>query len=789
VSSIARWKRLFESVERRPAAIGEETPAATPADREVRDALGLGGRRGRAGEAATHAVAPPGTDLRVNQGRFFVYRYDPEERQPKPHDVDDKHADLEADDEEITFPLPPLPRNIRPGRDYFVVEVVFTLPLPGLPFLNWRALIELETNTVLYLRALIAGVNGLVFTYDPITSTGVLTNTAASSNAVLNPLRDDVGLVDLNGPVAGTQSLGGTHVLVSDDDAPTIPPPTEPASTDFDFLARTNDFAAVSAYYHANNLFDVLEGLGFNLATYFDGTAFPVHVDHRASIGTVDGIEVNAFCSGDATGDGIGLVGYCLADLTDTGNPLGRAVDKYVHWHETGGHGILWDHVNSPNFGFAHSAGDGLAALQNDPESQLRELGLVERFRYAPFRPIRWMNRDVTTSWGWGGTSDTGGYNSEEILATSHFRIYRSIGGDSDNLGRRWFASRVMTYLIVRAVGDLTPMTNPANALAWCNRLMATDLLDWTSEGLAGGAYNKVIRWSFERQGLYQPPGAPTPVTTAGAPPDVDVYIDDGRAGEYQYQPVHWQNMSIWNRNAADGLAGHQPAIDGQTNYAYVKIKNRGTLAAANVTVKGYHSLPGAGLTWPDDFTAMSPASGLVAASVPANSAGEVTVGPFEWEPNINVYGHDCVLMIASVAGDPSNVDNLSAGETLAEWRLVPNDNNIGQRNVQVVPGGGGMEGLLAGLDDHVFLAGNTFMRRATMQLKVALPELLQAKRWQLRFQGLAVVRRQLRHRGVDQLARLLADEDDLLATADPLDRDVGVDLFHGSHAARPCPQ
>lgn len=744
--TIARWRRLFEGIERRPAAIGEETPAAAPADREVREALGLTGRRGRGGEAATTA-APSGAGLRVNRGRFFVYRYDPEQRQPPQVDVGDKKPDLESDGIALTFPLPPVPRTIRPGADYFVAEVLFTLPLAGIPSLNWRALIELETNTVLYLRALIAGVNALVFTYDPITSTGVLTNTAASSNAVLNPLRDDVTLVDLNGPVAGTQSLGGTHVVVSDDDAPDVDPPTEPTGTDFDYQARTNDFGAVSAYYHANNLFDLIEDLGFNLATYFDGTAFPVHVDHRASWGDPGGIEVNAFCSGDAGGDGIGLVGYCLADLTDTANPLGRAVDKYVHWHEICGHGILWDHVDSPNFGFAHSAGDGLAALQNDPESQLRELNLVERFRYAPFRPIRWMNRDVA-GWAWGGANDAAftatdpqGYSAEQILATCHFRIYRSIGGDSSNLGRRWFASRVLTYLILRAVGDLTPMTNPANALAWCNRLMATDLLDWTSEGLSGGAYNKVIRWSFEEQGLFQPPGAPTPVTTAGAPPNVDVYVDDGRGGEYPYQPVHWNTTSIWNRNAADGLPGHQPAIEGQTNYAYVKIKNRGMLAAANVTVKGYHSLPGAGLTWPDDFTAMSPAAGLVAGSVAANSAAEVTLGPFEWQPNINAYGHDCVLMIASVAGDPSNVDNFAPGETIAEWRLVPNDNNIGQRNVQVVPGGGGMEGLMQGLDDHVFFAGNTFIRRATMQLQVELPELLRAGGWQLRFQGLATNR------------------------------------------------
>jgi hypothetical protein len=728
---IGRWREVFRAIERRRVAVGEETPAATPADRAIRQALGL--TRARR-EAVMTALVRDAARLRVNRGRFFVYRYDPEQRQPK-RAGDDRSADLEQDEVEPTFPLPPVPETIRPGGDYLVAEVLFTLPFAGFEKLNWRVLVEVETNAVLYLRALIAGVNGLVFTYDPITSTGDLTKTPDQPNAVLNPLRDDVELQNLNGPVR-VQSLIGSRVQVIDDEAPNIASPTQLAGNDFDYDARTNEFAATNAYYHPDELFSVIADLGFPLAIYFDGTSFPIHVDHRGGGGT--GLMIQAFCHGDAQGDGIGLVSYCLSDLTDTANPLGRAVDKWSTWHEIGGHGILWDHVEWPYFGFAHSAGDGLAGLQNDPESLLREKKMVERFQYAPFvAPDRWMNRDVAAGWGWGGVNDTGGYDSEQILATCHFRIYRSIGGDSDDLARRWFASRVMTYLILRSVGDLMPMTNPSNPLAWCNRLMADDLLDWTSEGLSGGAYNKVIRWAFEKQGLFQPPGAPTPVTTAGAPPAVDVYIDDGRGGEYPYQPVHWNNLSIWNRNAPDYLSGHQPAIEGTTNYAYVKVKNRGTMVATNVTVKGFHSLPGAGLTWPTDFVAMTPAAGLTAASVPANSAGEVMLGPFEWVPNTNAYGHDCVLMIASVSGDPSNVDNFIPGETIAEWRLVPNDNNVGQRNVQLVPGGGEMEGLIRGLHDRVFFAGNTFPRRATMQLQVRLPDLLRSAGWQLRFRGI----------------------------------------------------
>jgi zinc metalloprotease ZmpB len=141
----------------------------------------------------------------------------------------------------------------------------------------------------------------------------------------------------------------------------------------------------------------------------------------------------------------------------------------------------------------------------------------------------------------------------------------------------------------------------------------------------------------------------------------------------------------------------------------YGKVKNRGTSAANNVTVRSYHSQPGAGLTWPNDFVEMSPVGGLTILSIGANNSQEITVGSFEWTPNINAYGHDCMLMIASVAGDPSNIDNFTGTETIAEWWLVPNDNNVGQRNVTIVPGGGGAEALTASLDGAFFIAGNSF--------------------------------------------------------------------------------
>ncbi len=708
-------------------------------------------------------------DAMLRRGRFFIYRYRAEDRVPK----QEQRAGLgEAVEFQPTLPLPPVPDRIIDGRHYLVVELVFRL---GKKPLDWKALVEVETGAILWLRAMTACVQGRIFPYDPKTATGVLGNTPDSTNATLNPLRVWQTLQNLNGPVAGTQSLAGTNVTLADDDAPTVAAPTEATGTDFDYNARTNNFAAVNAYHHADNIFAVIEDLGFTLSSYFDGTVFPVHVDHRASFLTADGIEVNAFCNGDAggaSGDGIGLVGYCLSDETGvadtTTNPLGRSVDKWVHWHEIGGHGILYDHVSGPNFGFAHSAGDSLAAFQNDPESQLR--GVTQRFQYAPFRDWpagsdRWFNRTVAAGWGFGGTEDTGGYKTEQIIATTLFRVYQAIGGDAAQVNKRWHASRVATYLVLQAVGKLMPGANANSATDLYNKLKDADADDWTSEGLAGGAYHKVIRWSFEKQGLF-----------SGNPPAVDLYIDDGRGGEYQYQAVHWANQSVWNRVAADGVYGHEPGQAGVASHAYVRVKNRGSTDATG-TVTLWHCLPGAGLTWPTDFVQIGTA--MTTGNVQANNGNIAVVGPFTWTPNVNAYGHDCLIAVVETAQDPSNVSNFNTTDTIAEWRLVPHDNNVGQRNVQLGSGESG-EAFAEALDGAFFLVGNPFNRTAHMTIEVTMPEVLEARGWSLGFAGLAAGGFRLEpgaKRRMDLQLTRGADfvADDVRATAD---RDITVHVL-----------
>ena len=115
-----------------------------------------------------------------------------------------------------------------------------------------------------------------------------------------------------------------------------------------------------------------------------------------------------------------------------------------------------------------------------------------------------------------------------------------------------------------------------------------------------------------------------------------------------------------------------------------MKIKNRGSEAATNVVVRAFHSRSAAGRHFPDDWQSMTTAQ-LAAANVPPKASGEILVGPFEWVPA--PAGHDCMLMVASATGDPSNIHNFNVGDSSADWRLVPHDNNIALRSVFSVTG------------------------------------------------------------------------------------------------------
>ena len=646
--------------------------------------------------------------------RQVIYRYEPEQRE-EPHDHESGGC-IGADDVHVPDLPPPTIDGLAKGQHYVCDEVLFAAgrreeeePV------NWRALVEPQSGNVLYLRALVACATGMVFVKDPQTQ-GATTASGASSSAELNPLRSSVALPGL--APTSPQMLSGEFVEIAETSDPVIAAPTVPTpASAFNYDARTDDFSAVNAYFHCDRLFRTMQDYGFDVAAYFDGTVFPVPVDHRAL-----GNAVNAQAPGTTTGTGLRELRFALLQA---GQPLGMATSNRVVWHEFG-HALLWDHVSSPNFGFAHSAGDSLAAILNDP-------GSLEPDRFDTFpwvqeaTPIgRRHDRTVAAGWAWFGSNYNTQYNGEQILSSTMFRFYRSIGGDSSWLPTQTRAAEASAFLIFKGIGLLTS-TTPFPEI-FVDSLQTADLTTPSFRGIAGGALHKVLRWSFEKQGLFQPgaaPGQGNDVQTEGNPPEVDVYIDDGRGGEYPYLANHWSCRDVWVRRDADGGLNHQQPIVNQTNYAYVRVKNRGTQTAYGVRVDAYHAIPGSGLAFPDDWTPMATAT--LPASGPIAQGAETIVGPFAFVPT--EVGHECLMAIASADGDPANDTTITG--TIPESRFVPFDNNVAQRNVNpVLPS---VKWLARYFREHLLVVRNPYREVKVATVQVKLPRFMRRLGWELR--------------------------------------------------------
>ena len=679
------------------------------------------GERGKGGKGKGREIALKAADLRKRLGfsipkmkngriaRQVIYRYEPDARIEK---SDDGGFGPEA----ILPDLPPLPKGTRPGAHYITDEILFEAPATEAGAMaHWRALVEPETGAVLFLRAHVAGATGMVYERDPQTQSGAAV-TAASSNAALNPFRSSVTLEGL--AAATPQPLSGEYVEITDLVNPTVAPPegAGPAAA-FDHDVTDDDFAAVNAYYHCDRLFRTMEEYGFDISNYFAGTSFPVPVDHRG-----EGGGRNAHCFGNASGDGIGSMTFGLLSM---GDPVGIATSNRVVWHEFG-HGLLWDHVSSPNFGFAHSAGDAMAAIFNDPGSAAPDRGLTFPWVDASSGFTRRHDRTVADGWAWFGPQYNAGYNGEQVLSSTLFRIYRSLGGDSSSLARQERAAELATYLIFKGCGLLTATSNLPEVFETAMEDADRTTLDF--KGIPGGTLHKVVRWGFEKQGLFQPAAAPgqgNTVTSEGNPPDVDVYIDDGRGGEYEYLANHWSCQDMWVRHAPDGGLIHEQPLVGLTNYMYVRVKNRGLQDAQNVSVDAYHCLPGSGLSFPDDWMAMD--TPTLPAAGPIPPGGETIVGPFAFVPS--QVGHECLLAVASADDDPANDTTITG--TVPEHRLVPFDNNIAQRNVHpVYPA---FRWILEFLREHPLWIRNPFRWPVVCRIEIELPRFLRRLGWEMK--------------------------------------------------------
>jgi hypothetical protein len=507
--------------------------------------------------------------------------------------------------------------------------------------------------------------------------------------------------------------------------------------------ARTNSFAAVSGYQHARELFDTMRSYGLEPLEYFRLAAWPLRVRYRAAIRPgpgKDGKTVNAQVDYDPPGGNIVLTPwnpawlkplqarFALADLRRSASrrePLGLATDRRWSWHEYS-HVLLAATTGALELRFAHSVGDALAAIMCDPESALtRPLPPEVASRPAIHRRMRWLtfpwvyvnrrhDRSVFYGWSWcgryhrpaqfttgGSHGPRKGYQSEQILSTSLFRLYRAIGGDTsvdlqstpDRAARRRAADYAV-YLILRAIGTLGPAAwVPAETPdQLVSLLVDVDVVTMPAStgpltDRVGGCVHKVIRWAFEAQGLFATTDPLAVVDGPGNPPPIDVFIDDRRPdapgatrGGYVPVSLDWGatvDPPLWHASAT--------AIQVNGDQVTVRVRNRGAVDATDVHVSVWYAQwpttdpePPAWNT-PNAWTSLGPRPPL---DVPAWPAPAVPFEPFPGLPAPAPGNSLVVVAVATCEGDRASVDTTTllpcSTERTRIVDLVAGDNNMG---------------------------------------------------------------------------------------------------------------
>ncbi len=197
--------------------------------------------------------------------------------------------------------------------------------------------------------------------------------------------------------------------------------------------------------------------------------------------------------------------------------------------------------------------------------------------------------------------------------------------------------------------------------------------------------------------------------------PAVDLYIKD-RPADNGTEPnpdnIMWASEDIWVRNANDGGTVHQNPKGGFTNYIYIRVRNRGSLASfsmSNVKLRAYWAKASAALSWPAPWnntaTGCTPpvtmGNTVGSLQIPAIPANGSTVLVFPWNAplpaNYSCFGgdrfHFCLL------GRIETTNYSPWGMTFPEvngqlFNNVKNNNNIAWKNVSVSNPNGGFSRL-----------------------------------------------------------------------------------------------
>ena len=136
-----------------------------------------------------------------------------------------------------------------------------------------------------------------------------------------------------------------------------------------------------------------------------------------------------------------------------------------------------------------------------------------------------------------------------------------------------------------------------------------------------------------------------------------------------------WESPDIWVRLADDGGTEHQDPIAGQQNWAYFIVRNRGDAASDGAdTAKVYWHEPSLGIKCGDWAL-------IDTATIPSTLANTGTqLLKFSWTPTRT--GHTCLF--GEIVSDDDPVMHPCD---------IPWDNNLSQRNVEIIAGGAGISG------------------------------------------------------------------------------------------------
>jgi len=548
--------------------------------------------------------------------------------------------------------------------------------------------------------------------------------------------------------------------MVSSDREPSDPAQPETIATKRPFPPRASAVDAAQAYYHGWNLFGRLIAFNLDPATYFKLAKLPLLLRFRSGVAPgpgSDGQTVNAqveFFPGDPDfrvevplEDRPSLeVEFALGDLKRRDRPvldhrgifrrhpraayLGIGADPRWAWHEFG-HVLLGAGTGELELRFAHSVGDALAAINADPTSELSVAPGWRGVTYPWIGSIRRHDRDVRLGWSWSGSfhratrladdrlrANRKAYVSEQILSTTLFGLYRSLGGDTvkavkrasaPDRDARQAAADYVVYLIMRAVQLLGPVSAvPAEIVEqFVTALVDADagtgewkvLAKWPYERgkparrlvRLRGCVHKVIRWAFEAQGHYA--ADPVAIVNApGEPPAVDLYLDDRRPdsqgkhprGGYMPVSLHW---ALGVGAAAPAWHASDTAIDydAARGRIWLTVNNRGAVEALNVTAKVWYRVANSSTA---PWKALS-SNAAQPAKVPASVHGvdgAARFGPFAFKP-----APGTTYLVAALGTCPADSANSAGPDGTPLWKnvsllrdLVAHDNNIGLRVIDV---------------------------------------------------------------------------------------------------------